>query len=48
MNRDILFAEDVRRQCGEEGYVSITNDGSRKVEEMVELVTKHFGLEDAE
>ncbi len=45
MNRDILFAEDVRRQCREEGYVSITNDGSRKVEAMVELVARHFGLE---
>ncbi len=44
MERDILFAEEVRRQCCEEKYVSLVNDGNIKIEEMVSRVAMHFGL----
>ena len=44
MNRDILFAQDVIKQCAEEQYVSVINDGSREVDELVNLVVSHFGL----
>lgn len=44
MGRDVLFAKEVQRQCAEENYVSIVNDGSVPVDEMVSMVEKHFGL----
>lgn len=44
MNRDIMFAQEVQRQCGAEQYVSIINDGSIKIDELVDLVVSHFGL----
>ncbi|MBQ7776935.1 MAG: hypothetical protein IJ379_13545 [Lachnospiraceae bacterium] len=46
MMRDILFAEAVRKQCEETGYVSLVTDGQRGIEETVELVSRQFGLED--
>lgn len=47
MDRDILFAEEVQKQCGEEKYASIFNDGSIKIEELVNRVAIHFGLNHA-
>ena len=44
MERDVLFAQKVRKQCGENGYVSIINDGSDPVLSMVKRVTAHFCL----
>ncbi|MDE7325414.1 MAG: hypothetical protein K2N63_03900 [Lachnospiraceae bacterium] len=44
MKRDILFAQEVKRQCLKEGYVSITNDGSIHIDELVRKVAVHFGL----
>lgn len=44
MNRDALFALEVQRQCNEEQYVSIINDGSSNIDEMVERVATYFGL----
>jgi len=44
MNRDILFAKEVQRQCATEQYHSIINDGSATVEQMVEKVGSCFGL----
>lgn len=44
MDRDVLFAKEVQRQCAEENYVSIINDGSMKIAEMAEKVERHFGL----
>ena len=44
MERDVLFAQKVRKQCGENGYVSIINDGSEPVLSMVKRVTAHFCL----
>ena len=44
MGRDVLFAEEVRRQCGQEQYMSIVNDGSIEVDKMVEMVASNFGL----
>lgn len=44
MERDALFALDVQRQCREAGYVSLINDGSAPVEEMIKDVEKHLGL----
>ena len=46
MSRDILFAKEVQRQCREEGYVSVINDGSMKIDELVDIVSKHFGWRD--
>ncbi len=44
MERDCLFAERVNRTCAENGYLSILNDGSVPVEDMIDTVAKHFGL----
>ena len=46
MERDALFAKEVQRQCVEEQYVSIINDGKKNVDEMVGMVASHFGLDD--
>uniref|UniRef100_UPI004056FDBB hypothetical protein n=1 Tax=Acetatifactor sp. TaxID=1872090 RepID=UPI004056FDBB len=45
MNRDALFAEAVRRQCEEIGYVSLVTDGTISIDKMFDTVCKHFGLE---
>lgn len=45
MERDVLFAEAVRKQCEVAEYVSLITDGSRSVEEVVELVSRQFDLE---
>lgn len=44
MNRDIMFAQEVQRQCSEDQYVSIINDGSIEIDELVDIVVSHFGL----
>ena len=44
MNRDILFAKEVQRQCAAEQYHSIINDGNVTVEQMVEKVVACFEL----
>ncbi len=44
MERDVLFAEEVRRQCKAAGYVSLVTDGSRSVEEVVKTVGRQFEL----
>ena len=44
MSRDIIFAKDVQKQCHEEGYFSVINDGSMKVDELVDIVSAHFEL----
>lgn len=46
MNRDILFAQEVQRQCNEEQYVSIINDGSIELNVLVDIVASHLGLGD--
>lgn len=46
MGRDVLFAQEVQRQCCEEKYVSIINDGSIVIDELVDKVAAHFGLSD--
>lgn len=46
MNRDILFAQEVQRQCNTEQYVSIVNDGNADIDELVKKVASHFGLGD--
>lgn len=46
MDRDILFAQEVQRQCYEERYDSIINDGSIEIDELVSRVAKHFALSD--
>lgn len=45
MDRDALFAEDVRRQCKENNYVSLVTDGTVSVEEMIESVCEYFEFE---
>ena len=44
MDRDILFAQEVRRQCREEGYSVIINDGSIPIDEMAGSIAARFGL----
>lgn len=46
MNRDILFAKDVRKQCALLGYKAFINDGTVSVEEFVKKVSLQFDLED--
>lgn len=45
MERDALFAEEVRKQCFEAEYVSVINDGRIEVAKLLEEVTIHFELE---
>ena len=44
MDRDILFAKEVQKQCLEEGYNSVTNDGNISIDELTEIVSVHFGI----
>src|SRR5690554_8094801 len=43
MNRDILFAYEVREQCKRLGNTAVVNDGSISVDELVKKVVLHFG-----
>ncbi len=45
MDRDILFAQEVQKQCSEEHYVSLINNGEITIDEYVNKISKHFGLE---
>jgi hypothetical protein len=38
MNRDILFAYEVREQCNQMGYQAFVNDGSISIDELVKKV----------
>jgi len=44
MDRDALFAEDVRQQCKALDYKSIVTDGAVSIEEMLQMVCEHFGF----
>ena len=44
MERDALFADEVRRQCERENYRSIVNDGTISIEELVDVMIKQFGI----
>ena len=44
MGRDILFAQEVRKQCHKENYVSVINDGNMDLDELASLVATHFGF----
>lgn len=44
MERDILFAGEVRKQCEETGYISVINDGSMEIAGLSDLVAAHFRL----
>ena len=44
MDRDILFAQGVQRQCQKENYVSVINDGTMGMAELANLVAMHFEL----
>lgn len=44
MDRDILFAKEVQKQCFEEEYTSVINDGNIGIDELVKIVSNHFGL----
>jgi len=44
MDRDALFAQAVQQQCLACGYVSLINDGSISVAEMISRVRTHWGL----
>lgn len=44
MERDALFAQTVQQQCRDAGYVSIVNQGSASIDEMLSMVSAHFAL----
>ena len=44
MDRDVLFAQGVQRQCQKENYVSVVNDGTMEMDELANLVATHFEL----
>ena len=44
MERDFLFAQDVKRQCEMAGYKSFVNCGEMPIEDMVKMVEEHFEL----
>lgn len=44
MDRDILFAQEVQKQCRENQFFYIINDGSIRIEELVSRVAAHFGF----
>lgn len=44
MDRDALFAENVRKQCEAYSYKSIINDGSKSIDELLYIIQSHFGL----
>lgn len=44
MDRDALFAEDVRKQCEKMGYKSIVTDGKVSIEDMLDTVCRQFEL----
>lgn len=44
MNRDILFAEEVQKQCRKEMYASIINNGTIEAEALADKVAEHFCL----
>jgi len=46
MERDALFAEEVRRQCGIMGYTALVTDGSVSEEARLREVARHFGMEE--
>lgn len=45
MERDALFAKEVRRQCEVTGYQSLITDGTIQIEELVKRVYLNFGME---
>ena len=44
MDRDALFAQEVRRQCHKENYASVINDGNMDLDELAGLTAVHFGF----
>lgn len=44
MERDVLFAEEVVKECNALGYQSIRNHGELSIEELAHKVSAHFGL----
>jgi len=44
MERDVLFAQEVQRQCDKENYVSVINDGNMDLDELVNLAAANFGF----
>lgn len=44
MERDALFADEVRKQCDMYGYKSFVTDGQVNVQVMMQRLCEHFGL----
>ena len=42
MERDVLFAQEVRRQCKKENYVSVIHDGSMDLDELADWVSNSW------
>lgn len=44
MERDILFAKEIQRQCEKAEYKSIINNGDFPIEDMVNMIEAHFEM----
>lgn len=44
MNRDILFAKQVKAECDDDGFVCIINDGKKSEDEMYCIIKKYLNL----
>lgn len=44
LDRDCYFANEVNLACKKTGYKSIMNDSEKTMEELIDIVSKHFGL----
>lgn len=45
MQRDILFAQRVEEDSKKSGYSCVINSGEKSIDELVTIVSSHFGLE---
>lgn len=45
MERDSLFAKEIKNQCNEENYKLIINDSTTDINQLVNEVVTHFGID---
>ena len=44
MQRDILFARQVKKECDDKNIFCLVNDGSKTIQEIFDIVKAYFGL----
>ena len=45
MDRDFLFSKEIERQCNDENFKVIVNDGTVDLDNMVNGVVAHFEID---